>query len=259
MTEHTCVVPFRLGRQMGDEWACPKCGRLWRIESNRYDSLLPYGDYQWFSQIEKETWLTRLFGVRLKPVASERDPEGWDAHRLALLLEKAYVLGIDHAVILSIYDRNPSADLPYHGAAHGVTVALRSAEAAERAGIPPENIRPLLLAGLFHDAGYVPGYDEDDNIDRAVRFATSVLGGEDKEIETLIRSTSFPHLAPPSSLAAIIQDADLLQGIEPDGERFLVGLKEERGHPADEHFPRDRDLNTRDARNRLQEHRYPRP
>lgn len=249
MTDHACTVPFRLGRQMGDEWTCLMCGRLWRIESNEYDSLLPYGDYQWFSELEPRRRIARYLGFRHRPKKAQPEPVGWEASRLRALLYRTHLLGMDARLILSVYDLNPSAALPYHGAAHCVTVALRAAQAQKDAKGDEASQRSVILAGLFHDADYVMGASESENIPRAVAFSRSMIG-ENEEVESLIRATTFPHTKAESDVAALIQDADLLQAIEPDGARFFRALEEE-GDTPDPDFPRPENLNTEWARERL--------
>lgn len=253
MSHQDCTVPFRFGRRYGDRWTCPVCGVEWSIRSNQYDSLLPFGDYQWFSTPPRLSRLERFLGTTGKRARLiQPEPCIADRSRLAELLHITDTLGVSHQTVLGIYDRNPSADLPYHGAAHGITVALRSAQAAREMGESVDGQRRVLIAGLYHDFGYIVGDAEETNIDRASAYIRS-LGldeADSTEVARLIRATHFPHQHPADDLEAIIQDADLLQGIEPDGDRFRDGLTRESGVPALVDFPRIDMLNTQHARDR---------
>lgn len=246
-----CVVPFRFARRYGDIWTCSDCGQRWKIASNQYDSLLPFGDYTWWTDESNGSWIDRILGAptgrRARIFTAEPNEE--DRRRLSRLIHIFNRFGIGHTTVLAIYDRNPAAHLQYHGAAHNISVALRAYDLGVAEGFRDEGLQPLLIAGLFHDADYVPGDPEDDNIARAVSFARrEVPGPLGEAAAALISETWFPHREPRTALGAVLQDADLLQGHERDGKRWLAGLEAESGRPADEGFPTPDMLNTEAGR-----------
>lgn len=178
------------------------------------------------------------FGAPPRPTAEDRE-------RLIALMRVVDRLSMDRAFVLSLIRKNLSAGLPYHGSAHAVTVALRAAEDAGDVWLSESEIRALVLAGLCHDANYVVGDAEADNIARAVLFARNHISDEPvaDRVASLIRATHFPHAHPGGEAEAIIQDADLLQCCEPDRDRFLAALEAE-GVPASDDFPGVGMLNT---------------
>lgn len=228
---------------------------VWDVRSNQYDSLLPFGDHQWFANPANESALSKwLLPLRHRAIETAPEPNEEDRRRLALLIWHADRLGVSRQSVLNVYDANPSADLPYHGAAHGVTVALRAVEAAIEAGLSDADQADLLLAGIHHDLSYVVGVGESVNITRAIISSGAFIRdpGQATRVAALIRSTQFPHVTPRSESEAILQDADLLQCLEPDRDRWLAALEEETGRPSAPDFPGIDALNTERARERYE-------
>ena len=138
-------------------------------------------------------------------------------------------------------DWNPSADKPYHGAQHLLTVAGRAYEGGRAHGFTAGGCWQLLLAGLFHDVGYREVDDDWDNIEVAVaalRRAHSeelLKPGTAADVDAaqlLIESTCYPYRRPSQSLAeSILRDADLMQSLEKDAPRWMAGLAAETGQP----------------------------
>lgn len=151
---------------------------------------------------------------------------------------------------LAALELNPSRNLPYHGNQHLLTVAILAVRGALANQLEEEEIRAVLIAGLYHDYGYSPELTEPENIAAAVAYAADqleqlgdrVLIGR---VSELIRETAMPHSTPSSLAAAVLQDADLLMVTQPDFEQFLRGLIEE--HPElipDPSFPGESALST---------------
>ncbi len=248
----TCIPPFRYGRRIGDTWTCGDCGRLWTVESNMYDSVLPFGDYIWWTEVEQPGRWGQFWG----PV--RRKTYTWAPEQAApvrsLIRRAQHVLdsyGLPHTLALVIFDENPSAALPYHGAPHLLSTALRALELLRAEGVESSAVeKALLLAGLFHDADYVPGAPDAENIERAVAFCRRYVPGElADEVERLIRLTEYPHTATTEDIAGkVLQDADLLQAAGPDADTWQTALNAEAGITPDPAFPTDAMLNTDAAR-----------
>lgn len=248
-TSVTCTVPFRFGRRIGDAWACPHCGRKWVVDSNMHDSHLPFGDYTWWTEIERPGLAGKLFGPRrVRATRFQEEPPAADRARMQTLLHLFASLGLPREIVFALYDHNPAAELAYHGAAHGVATAARAIDFATASALGEENIRPLAVAALFHDAGYVPGDSEDDNLARAVAFTLTHGAEYGQAAAALIPETRFPHTDPGSIVGAVLQDADLLQCFDTDRDRWIRAYKTETGKPALLDFPTLDMLHTSRAR-----------
>jgi predicted metal-dependent HD superfamily phosphohydrolase len=161
-------------------------------------------------------------------------PRAAEAHRILALRP-------DGEAIAALLAANPSASLPYHGQEHLYSVALRA-----RAGglhyqdrLPAYSIDELFIAGLFHDYAYSLEATEAENIATAIAAAHMLFSGpRGYRIGQLIAATYFPHQATDTLLQGIIQDADLLQLLEPDYEEvFLPGLAAEKNFTPKADFP----------------------
>jgi len=168
-----------------------------------------------------------------------------DFKRAASLFTAFKEIGLDPNIISQAYIVNNSNDHPYHNFQHLLTVALRAVEGGQYYNLELEQIQSLAIAGLSHDAMYVIGETEEVNIGEAVKFSrflcqeNSVKESIVKIVERLIRSTEFPHHEVSELSEKIIQDADLMQSLEEDCEKFLNGLCIEKNDPqiADPRFP----------------------
>lgn len=149
-------------------------------------------------------------------------------------------LGISTSVLFLIGECNPSAYKAYHGYQHLVTTAINADLGARKYGFDRSYRRAIVLAALFHDhshglrAALNPHDAELNNVQEAIKQWGHLISNRYDEkfkvlVGVLIEATFFPHNPPRSVLQAIIQDADLLQTLEPDGTRFLKGLNEEDG------------------------------
>ena len=162
-----------------------------------------------------------------------------DIRRLGELDRFFSQLDLPHDIIDVVSALNPGGDNPYHGTQHLFTVAIRCAEAGNLYDLTQRERRELVLAGLFHDYGHPLYADDRANIEVAVKgwnrigvpYSTDV---DNTEVERLIRASVFPHSEPKDIREAIIQDADLMQSLEPDRERFYEGLSAESGRETDD-------------------------
>lgn len=148
-------------------------------------------------------------------------------------------LGMPLDIIDMVSVVNPGSDNPYHGTQHLYTVALRCFEGGQVHGYSEKNLRELTLAGLFHDYAHPLHTDDEVNLSEAVKgwYKLGEPYGVDASsgtIERLIWATKFPHSHPVDMLEAIIQDADMMQSLEPDREVFYQGLSMESGKAMDE-------------------------
>lgn len=131
----------------------------------------------------------------------------------------------------------------YHNKYHCIAVAHRAIYLARKEHvIDPRLTMNLILAALFHDAEYVVGDSERDNIMRSVTAMKETLWGyidprDIVMIEQLMWATEFIGLSPKKPFASshtdvqllmhIISDADLLQNVSPDRDVYMNGLRDE--------------------------------
>lgn len=136
------------------------------------------------------------------------------------------------SLLNSIFDNNHSNYLPYHNFQHLLTVALNSIDAGLHYHLPSYQIQSLAIAGLCHDADYKTESTEHHNILNAKEFAQKLNISHDiiGDITTLIDASFYPHREPNNLCEAIIQDADLLQVLEKDANKFIKGLNEENNN-----------------------------
>lgn len=156
----------------------------------------------------------------------------------------------------------------YHILPHCLSVALRAVEISDT--YDPYELKALLLAGLWHDAGYVPGLADWENVTLARHLWSEHarnLGYTGETIElvsALIGATQFPHnrdypftnaaLNHREHLAFTLMDADLLQTTEPDRDAYLIGLATE-GHITPTYdFPQADMLSTEEGRALLEDY-----
>lgn len=116
------------------------------------------------------------------------------------------------AYILQKLRDNLPPHLKYHTPAHTLDVYARSEEIAEKEGVKGRIRELLLVAAVYHDAGYL--YQRIDHEMRSCEIARTVLpeyGYDEDEVEQVCRiimATKLPQS--PNSLAEeIICDADL--------------------------------------------------
>jgi hypothetical protein len=154
---------------------------------------------------------------------------------------EAYPYGIQNTMLIPITWLNPSAELPYHGAAHLLRVAgLCMLFQRDTALVPVQQMPALIAAALWHDVNHQRSPDDQVNVDAAVQAyldCTHVQWADHRDQHgeltvQLIRATQFPHRSASSIAELVIQDADLLMSAEPDAELWRQALEEEAGTPA---------------------------
>lgn len=238
LDDHDCVVPARTGLGRGTTWQCDTCSAVWTMKTciGEYDTYL-----DWRRTLGADGRKISFFNLRPGWIPSSRHPEPsrHDLEREARVRTVLNSLGIPDAVIETISLKNPSAHAPYHGYQHLLTVTLNCWEGAQYLGLDSAQAKDLVIAALFHDFGHLQQRTVQDsaNIEAAVvgvrkHFPvclTSLTEEETERVIGLIRATEFPHAEATSLSAGIIQDADMMQTLEPDGQRFLSGLSAERG------------------------------
>ena len=135
------------------------------------------------------------------------------------------------------YDNHNS----YHNPAHMWSVAERCLNNPLTASFPKNEIICLLLAALYHDAGYDKDKTETENLDTAVfvfgqSSAYYLLDyADNKLIRDLIYATDNRKIGKLGSeeeyktLKSILKDADVCQTLGKDGEQWRDLLSEEMG------------------------------
>lgn len=161
--------------------------------------------------------------------------------RLMWFAREAHPCGIYSTMLIPITWLNPSAELPYHGAAHLVRVASLVLQFQRDTGsVPVEQMPALVAAALWHDVNHQQSTDDQINVDASVRAyldCTHVQWVDHREQHgdltvQLIRATEFPHRAGHSIAELVIQDADLLMSAEPDADLWRQALEKETSKPA---------------------------
>lgn len=235
-TDHVCTVPARTGHGKGTAWQCDTCSDIWEV-------LTCLGEYEtyldWRRTRTAEGRKVGFFNLGRVPGRRHPEPSRHDLDRERRIRSVLAELQIPEAVLDVISLQNPSAHAPYHGYQHLLTVTLNCRAGADYLGLDTADTRLLVLAALFHDFGHLqqPDVHDSANIEAAVAGALAHLPkcmpepsavGIGRVID-LVRATEFPHTVAGSVPAAIIQDADMMQTLEPDGQRFLDGLGQEKG------------------------------
>lgn len=132
---------------------------------------------------------------------------------------------------------NPSSGLPYHGYQHLLTVATACYESGMfYSSGSKDDARILFLAGLYHDWNHSGGtYSDSVNIAQAIVGMTQSVktletfdNATISQIASLIAATEYPSVREPkTTLEKIILDADKLQWVEKDFDRWAEGLGSE--------------------------------
>lgn len=232
---HACFVPALAGLGKGTVWECGECSDIWMVKTcfGEYETYL-----DWCRTLSKGKKVPFLSAHRF-PTKRQKAPTSQDMIRQRKTVAILEELEIPVSVLDVVSLKNPSAHAPYHGYQHLLTVAINCKEAAEYHELALSDTRALVIAALFHDYGHLLQQTVHDslNIDAAVagvlRFLpgimTSISEDEMALVLSLIRATELPHKEAGTVAGKIIQDADMMQTLEPDGQLFLRGLGEERG------------------------------
>lgn len=135
---------------------------------------------------------------------------------------------------------NRSADAPYHNKYHIAFMTNRALDMLVIESdftIYSDDMRVLLIAGMFHDVNHSMGKEADSyNIQEAIRtlnecpdYPHSYLN---ERIESAIRCTEFPFQREPIGLVEkCLRDSDLMTITEVSGAYALMyGLREELRH-----------------------------
>lgn len=178
-------------------------------------------------------------------------------------------LNIDSSMIDYIEEQSQGQNTTgYHNFQHLLTVAINAIRGANYYFIQNQNMRQaLFIAGLAHDLKYDPMLHESVNIKKATNFVLNTLPAKNFASNRivypiaadLVQATYFPHRISSSLEEKIIQDADLLQNLEPDAELFRKGLDQEqqmlnsKKSLADPNFPPLELLNTEWAKNLMKQ------
>jgi hypothetical protein len=130
----------------------------------------------------------------------------------------------------------------YHNRVHSYSVALNCYEGAIYSKLDPQQIRILLLAGLFHDFNHSQGwYDDKQNVEIAVKGFTDIhaIVPCDKQIyhedflkvKAAIRATKIPYndMVVKDIIFKLIRDADNMMPYELSSVRLnsYIGLLSE--------------------------------
>jgi len=114
--------------------------------------------------------------------------------------------------VILLLKRELPADLLYHSVQHAIDV-MQSSEAISIAeGLTGDNLTIIKTAALFHDAGFIGKYDENEEL--GCRIAQEILpdfgydSGQISDVKTVIMATRIPQ-NPLNLLGRIICDADL--------------------------------------------------
>ncbi len=118
-------------------------------------------------------------------------------------------------------ENNPAIVAPYHNLFHTFCVMENCYRIGIDEKINKEELRFLLIAGMFHDFGHSQGKKSDAiNVQYAIAHFTDISfeSNEDtKKINKLILATEYPYKIADkdlSQLQKIIKDADLMQVFE---------------------------------------------
>lgn len=136
-----------------------------------------------------------------------------------------------------ILNYNKSNNAPYHNMYHLLCVMKNCFAIAKSEGYTNKEIRPLLIAALFHDFNHSMGKKKDsENVKEAIKefLKYSEESKEDNEkIVAIIEATEFPYVIDKlNQEQKIIRDADLMQ-IFADNyfQQNILGLAEEFSSP----------------------------
>ena len=101
----------------------------------------------------------------------------------------------------------------FHQFEHALDVKQRAVELSEKEWLTNEQIEIVAIAALFHDAGFIIQYDDNEYIWAKIarNHLKSILYPEDKikEVERLILATKPDYKKPIDILEEIIIDSDL--------------------------------------------------
>ncbi|MFB6305607.1 MAG: HD domain-containing protein, partial [Flavobacteriales bacterium] len=188
------------------------------ISGETHELIAPYFECTYRGKVlaKNKGHIDMYFVNRIKPELSE-DGEGkkpnkdfWSYVNLHFYSKINYRKA--ERYLLNLLEENLPDNLYYHDISHTKDVVRAVERLAFMEGVEGEDLFLLQTAALYHDAGFVEQYDNNEDI--GVRMAKEILpqyGYTPDQIETvarLIKVTEVPH-DPQDHLEEIICDADL--------------------------------------------------
>ena len=233
---HECIVPSTWGIGEGSTWECPDCSSRW--EMNRRSPSFGYA-LVWL-KLNSRGRVIGWYDSERYPRRRRPEPSAVDKRRDTDVRPLLAALRIAPAHLDAIRWHNPSAAAPYHNYQHLISVALNADAGLVHEGVTDIATRQIAAtAALWHDFDHLAGdHDDGVNISRAVagfeRFAGALGSMTDEErasIRSGIKATRMPHdpALADNIVGRVLQDADMLQTLEPDGDRWRLALAEESG------------------------------
>lgn len=128
-------------------------------------------------------------------------------HKLALLKFEDL-----HEIMLERFEKELAKDLYYHNLKHTIDVIVQVEIIGHEEGIHDEDMLLLKTAALFHDAGFLIGYQDHEELGiQMTRMILPKYNYTDEQIQVIceiISATKLPH-NPKNKLEEIMCDADL--------------------------------------------------
>ena len=140
------------------------------------------------------------------------------------------ILKISEDYVKNLFKDRLSSDYTYHNLEHTVQVVDKIKILAKEENISPEDTENLLLAGWFHDLGYVDNADNHEEESRKIAsdFLKQHQFPEERiaKIGELILATD-KFYKPKNHLEEVIKDADLYHLASDDYFRICENLRQE--------------------------------
>ena len=192
-------------------------GRV-NVSGKTFGLIQPFFDCTYRGKImaKNKGEIDMYFVDRIKPECSA-DEDGyfpnemfWDYVNLELYSSINYIKAEKHVV--SMLEKELPHDLHYHSIKHTKDVCKAVERIAKSENIDGEDLFLLKTAALFHDAGFVKKYKDNEEIGAELAEEILPTYGYSKEqiqtIKRLIMATKVPH-HPVDILEQVICDADL--------------------------------------------------
>jgi len=135
--------------------------------------------------------------------------------------------------VLEMLENQLSFSLTYHNLEHTKKVVEVVEEIAQHSGVGPEDLYTLKLAGWFHDAGYLEGYNghEENSINIARKYLTDHKADPKltEKVCRLIKVTELDEV-PQNLSEEIMKDADMFHLGSPEGLAYTDEIRKEWEH-----------------------------
>ena len=155
---------------------------------------------------------------------------GLKALRVKVKHQENTILQDAEVFITKLFQERLDTKFSYHNLDHTKNVVLGIETLCKAEKLDEETKTVLLLAGWFHDAGYIECSDEHElkSVDIALEFLKSnnVAIEIQNKVADLIMATKFDH-SPSNKLENIIKDADNFHLIDENYPNTLAQLREE--------------------------------